>query len=142
LNEPSVVGRLIARVSVMSIRDAPLRKILQACYDLYGEGEDPTFDRVASRLDEPEVRALAAGLLLPMDPAPLPESIRPAPWEDRLAGVLAKLAERERQDRIRDLTEALKETDATAFPEDYQALRIELYRVQSQRPDTKKFTAS
>ena len=32
-----------------------------------------------SRLDDPAVRALAAGLLLPIDPAPLPEEVRPGP---------------------------------------------------------------
>ena len=55
------------------------------------------------RLDDPEVRALAAGLLLPIDPAPLPEEVRPASWQDRLKGVLVTLAERERHDRLRDL---------------------------------------
>ena len=82
------VGRLISRVAVASIRDAPLRTILQACYDLYGEGQPPTFERVACGWTTPSVRALAAGLLLPIDSAPLPEDVRPAPWEDRLAGVL------------------------------------------------------
>ena len=37
----------------------------QACYDLHGEGESPTFERVALRLDDAGVRSLAAGLLLP-----------------------------------------------------------------------------
>ncbi len=130
------------RVAVSSIRDAPLRTILQVCYDLYGEGQTPTFERVALRLDDPEVRSLAAGLLLPIEPAPLPESVRPAPLEDRLAGVLAKLVERDWQDRLRDLAEALEETDATAHPEAYQALQREQLRVQTQRPDTKKKSAS
>ncbi len=62
LNEPNVVGRLITRVTVASLSDAPLRAILQACYDLHGEGSLPTFDRVTSRLDDPALRALAAGL--------------------------------------------------------------------------------
>ncbi|MBV8078496.1 MAG: DNA primase [Planctomycetaceae bacterium] len=141
LNDPTVVGRLIARVAVSSIRDAPLREILQVCYDLYGEGVAPTFERVSLRLDDP-VRALAAGLLLPIEPAPLPEGVHPAPLEDRLVGVLAKLAERAWRDRIKDLDEALRETDAAAHPEDYQALQRELLRVQSQRPDMKKNSAS
>ena len=92
LNEPSVVGRLISRVAVASIRDAPLRTILQACYDLHGEGQSPTFDRVALRLDDPEVRALAAGLLLPIDAAARsPSGVRPAPLDERLEGALAQL---------------------------------------------------
>jgi DNA primase len=142
LNEPGVVGRLISRVAVASIRDAPLRTILQACYDLYGEGQAPTFERVALRLDDPEVRALAAGLLLPIEPAPLPEGVRPAPWQDRLAGVLVRLAGRERQGRLRDLKGALDETDETADPEAYRALLTEYRRLLNQRPDTKTKNAS
>lgn len=138
LNEPSVVGRLISRVAVASLRDAPLRAILQACYDLHGEGESPTSERVMLRLDEPGVKSLAAGLLLPIDPAPLPESVRPASWEDRLTGVLTKLAERDRQNRVRDLKEALDETDENANPDEYRALQLEYRRLLNQRPDTKR----
>ena len=75
LNNPDVVGRLIARVAVSSVRDAPLRMILQVCYDLYGEGHTPTFERVSLRLDDPRVRALAAGLLLPLE-VPLHRRLR------------------------------------------------------------------
>lgn len=144
LNQPNVVGRLISQVTVASIRDVPLRAILQACYDLHAEGSTPTFERVALRLDDPAVRSLAAGLLLPMDPAPLPERSRPAPWEERLAGVLARIAQRDWEDQLRDLTDALKEMelDPAADPEAYQALRRELYRHHSMRPDTKKTRAS
>ena len=66
-----MVGRLITRVMVASLSDAPLRAILQTSYDLHGEGSLPTFDRVTSRLDDPALRALAAGLLLPIEAAPL-----------------------------------------------------------------------
>jgi len=142
LNEPSVVGRLISRVAVTSIRDAPLRTILQACYDLYGEGQTPAFDRVALRLDDSEVRALAAGLLLPIESAPMPEGVRPAPWQDRLAGALTKLSERARHDRLRDLKGALEETDETANPDAYRALITEYRRLLNQRPDTKTKNAS
>lgn len=142
LNQPNVVGRLISRVAVASIRDAPLRAILQACYDLHGEGLTPTFDRVALRLDDAATRALAAGLLLPMDPAPMPDYAQPAPWEDCLAGVLGRLAQRDWHDHLQDLKDALKETDPTARPEEYQALQRELYRHHSMRPDTKKKNAS
>jgi len=143
LNEPSVVTRLISRVAVSSIRDAPLRTILEACYDLYGEGESPTFDRVVSRLDDPLVRSLAAGLLLPINEhSPLPDNIQPAPWQDRLVGVLAQLTERDRQDRLRDLKGALEETDETANPDAYRALITEYRRLLNQRPDTKTKNAS
>jgi DNA primase len=142
LNEPGAVGQLISRVAVASLRDAPLRAILQACYDLHGEGESPTSERVMLRLDDPGVKSLAAGLLLPIERAPLPDSVRPASWEDRLTGVLAKFAERDRQTRLRDLKEALDETDANANPDEYRALQLEYRRLLNQRPDTKRKHAS
>jgi len=136
LNEPSVVVRLISRVTADSLRDAPLRAILQAGYDLHGEGVPPTFERIALRLED-NVRTLAAGLLLPLDPAPLADDVRPAPWEERLAGVLAKFAERARQSRLSDLRAALAETDEAANPEEFRALQLEYRRLYNQRPDTK-----
>ena len=42
LNEPGAVAYLVSRVSAASLRDAPLRAILQACYDLHGEGQRPS----------------------------------------------------------------------------------------------------
>ncbi len=87
LNAPELVGTLITRVTADSLRDAPLRAILQACYDLHGEGQLPTFDRMTLRLEDPAVRSLAAGLLLPFDPLPLHDRMKlerpgaqPAPW--------------------------------------------------------------
>jgi len=108
---------------------------LQACYDLHGEGQRPTFDRVALRLDDPAIRALAAGLLLPIDSAPLPTNIQPAPWQDRLAEILVHFAERERQERLRDLRGALDEIDPVAHPADHRALYREYWRLLSRRPD-------
>jgi DNA primase len=138
LNEPSVVSRLITRVTVASLCDAPLRAILQACYDLHGEGSLPTFDRVTSRLDDPALRALAAGLLLPIEAAPLTEGTRPAPIEARLAGVLVRHDERDRKARLRDVQAALAETDPETDPIGHRALYREYYRLLNQRPDTKK----
>jgi len=138
LNEPAVVGRLITRVTVASLGDAPLRAILQACYDLHGEGPTPTFDRVTSRLDDPRLRALAAGLLLPIEPAPLTEGTHQAPAEVRLAGVLARFEDRERRARLKDVRAALAETDPEADPVGYKALYREYSRLLNQRPDTKK----
>lgn len=138
LNEPTVVGRLITRVTVASLGDAPLRAILQTCYDLHGEGSLPTFDRVTSRLDDPALRALSAGLLLPIDLAPWNETTVQPPVEARLASLLARFDERERRARRRDLKAALAETDPKADPVGYQALNREFHRLLSQRPDTKK----
>ncbi len=142
LNDPAVVPRLITRVTVASLGDAPLRAILQACYDLHGEGSEPTFDRVTSRLDDPELRALAAGLLLPLDRAPLAEGTRPAPADVRLAGVLARLDARDLKHRIRDVQAALAETDRLTDPAGHKALYREYYRLLNQRPDTKQSHAS
>jgi DNA primase len=142
LNEPSVVGRLLSRVAVASIRDVPLRTILQACYDLYSEGQLPTFDRVALRLDDLEVRALAAGLLLPIDAQPVSDWVRPTPLDERLKGVLAFLDERDWRNRLRDVSVTLKQTDPATNPDEYRALQLELTRLYSQRPDTKTKNAS
>ncbi len=130
-------------MAVSSIRDAPLRMILQASYDLYSEGEPPTFERVALRLDDPGARALAAGLLLSIEPGPLNEDTKPpAPWAERLAGVLAKLDRRDREDRLREVEAALRETDEVNDPDGYRALRFERFKLLNQRPDTKKADAS
>lgn len=138
LNEPGVVGRLITRVTVASLGDAPLRAILQTCFDLHGEGSPPTFDRVASRLDDPALRALAAGLLLPIGSAPLTEGTHQAPVEARLAGVLARYDQREFKARLRDLKAAIAETDPASDPVGHRALNQEYYRLFNQRPGTKK----
>jgi DNA primase len=142
LNEPNVVGRLISQVAVASIRDAPLRMILQACYDLHSEGLSPTFDRVALRLEDPDVRALAAGLLLPLDPQPASAGVEPAPSTERLRGVLNRIAGRDWEMRWRDVTEAIKQTDPVSHPDEYRALVLEQSRLSSQRPDTKTKNAS
>src|SRR5262249_568482 len=78
LTGPEAAGRVIAAVAASSLRAAPLRTILQACYDLCAEGEPATFERVSLRLEDPSVRALAVDLVSGIDPAPLPEGVRPA----------------------------------------------------------------
>jgi DNA primase len=142
LNEPASVGRVISRVAVASLRDPALRTILRACYELHGEGEPATFERVALRLEDPAVRALAASLLLPIDPQPMTPGTEPACWEVSLEGVLNHLAERDRRDRVRDLKAALDDASAADDPATYRALSIELLRLSNQRPDTKKSNAS
>jgi DNA primase len=143
LGDPTLVSRLITQVTVAMLRDAPLRAILQACYDLHAEGQVATFDRVVLRLDDPAVKALAAALAAPaIDPAPLPDDVRPAPPASRLAGVLARLAERNRQQRLRDLKTSLDEIDPTSDPEHHQALRQEYFRLLHQWPDPRKIAAS
>jgi DNA primase len=137
LNEPGAITHLVSRVAVTSLRDAPLRAILQACYDLHAEGQPPRCEEVLTRLEDPQIRALVAALTLSMDSAPLPDDVRPATWQERLRGVLATLAERERQSRLRDIGLALAETNEAVNPEAYRALRLEYLRLMFQRPDTK-----
>lgn len=144
LSEPALVGRLITQVTVATLRDAPLRAIIQACYDLHAEGQSPTFDRVLLRLEDPAVRGLAASLLQPLaDPnSSMLEVDQPGALESRLAGVLAKLADRRRQECLRDLWDALQETDPASQPDQHRALRQEYYRLLHQRPDPRKLAAS
>ncbi len=133
LNEPKVVTALITRVTVSSLLDAPLRAILQVCYDLYGEGVIPTFDRITSRLDDRELRALAAGLQQPVND---PNSVMlehglslSTPLEDRLAQVLVRFDDRERKHRLKDVQAALAETDPKSDPVGYQALQREQFQL-------------
>lgn len=131
LNEPKVVATLITRVTVASLLDAPLRSILQVCYDLYGEGVIPSFDRITSRLDAGELRALAAGLQLPVnDPnMVMLEQGASTTLEHRLAQVLVWFDDRERKFRLKDVQAALAETDPKSDPVGYQALQRELFQL-------------
>ncbi|MFO0907190.1 MAG: DNA primase [Isosphaeraceae bacterium] len=142
LNAPEVVGLLVKRVAVDALEDEPLRQILRACYDLHAEGVVPTFDRVALRIDDPPVRALAAGLLLPIDPAPAPDYLDRPPLEVRLKGTLVRLAAREHRERLRDVQLARQEALEAQDDAAYQALTAEYLRLMNQRPDTKTDSAS
>ncbi|MEO6807942.1 MAG: DNA primase [Isosphaeraceae bacterium] len=138
LANPAAVPLLITRVTAGSLRDAPLRAILQVAYDLHGEGEPPTLNRITLRLDDPALKALAAGLSLPIDPAPFSERVQPASPEAELTGLLAMLAERDWHDRLRDLKGALDETNREADPAGHQALLTEYLKLWKQRPDPRK----
>ncbi|RUL88829.1 DNA primase [Tautonia sociabilis] len=134
LNEPQVVGQVITRVELSSLRSQAARAILGACYDLHGEGRQATASEVADRLEDPGLRALLASLVSPIDPRPLSERYRngrylPRPWRDRLAELLPRLAERAGRDRLRDLEGALAETDPAAEPETYRELWREKMRL-------------
>ncbi len=107
LNEPAALARVITRVTASTLRDPPLQTILRACYDLYGEGQPATFERVSLRLDDPAARALAVGLLFPIERAPLSEGVRPPPpWPERLDLLLDRFADREREERCLAVKEA------------------------------------
>ncbi len=138
LNEPDAVATLHRRVAADDLRDEPLRAILQACYDVLAEGTLPDFSRVAPRLNDRE-RSLAAGLLLPFDPAALNEGTStPAPWQDRLDLALLSLEFRQWDERRRDLDGALKEIDPIANRADLDALRAEYSKHLKRRPGLKR----
>lgn len=142
LSEPRLVAALRRRVPADALRDAPLREILHACYDLDAEGETPTFDRITLRLDDPALRSLAAGMTLPIEQSPLIAGTLPGTLEARLSGLLARIAEREWRERLRGLKVALSEIDSAANPDEHRALQSEYLRVLNQRPGTGKATAS
>ena len=129
LSEPKVIPRLITRVAAGSLRDAPLRQILEACYDLHGEGTIPTFDRITARLDDGGLRALAAGLLhVGDDPnSKVLDQLQEVPIDERLIKVLSRFDDRERKTRLKDVQAALAETDPKSDPVGYQALQREQF---------------
>ena len=149
LNEPVVVQGLVARLTPSSMRDESLRAILRAAFDVHAEAGFAGFQEIVARLD-PAARALAASLLLPIDQSPMPEkpsaggldSVHPANWSVRLAGVLVKLAERERQEHLRTLRQMIDGAEPGVDPERLQALRLEYYRLIYERPDARANTAS
>ena len=114
LNEPDSAAELASRISVSMLKDAPLRAIFQVYQDLRDEGEVPGFERIVLRLDDPNLRAFAAGLLLPIESGPLPDNARPASWAERLQKLVPAIRERERLRRIRD-QKALMEADVSAI---------------------------
>jgi DNA primase len=137
LNAPELLSRMVTRVTPGTLRDAPLRRILEACYDCYAEGVEATFDRVSDLLDDAD-RSLAAGLLLPADPNPLPQRVRQPAWEEQLALLLDRFAERAWSDRLRDLKGAMEEVDPAENPAEYEALRLEYFRLHHQRPEARR----
>jgi DNA primase len=116
------------------LRDAPLRTLLQACYDLQNDGDSPSYENLMVRLDDSSVRALASSLIAQSalrtpDPGHFPEDLRPAPWRERLEEMLTVLEKRKRQARLRDLKRSLDETDRSADPEAHRAIQLEYQRL-------------
>ena len=143
LGEPSLVPEVITRVVPSMLRDLPLRQILQAVYDLHGEGLPAGFDRVSLRLRDPAVRSLAAGLSAPVAEAqPLSAEAVPASTRARLDGLLTHLDARARHARQSELLHAYHEAmaDPEATAEDRKALHDELVRHMS-RPDPPRSAA-
>jgi DNA primase len=138
LNEPAAIDWLATRVSPSSLRDAPLRAILQTCYELHAEGQVPSYQNQMLRIDDPALRALASELVTPSalrlpDSGPIPpsEGVRPAPWRERLERLLEALDERERRTRLEELRKALEATDRQAEPEARRAIELEYRRLMT-----------
>jgi len=134
LSEPAAITWLMPRLAVSALRDAPLRKLLQACYDLQNEDQSPSYENLMVRLDDPALRALATSLIAQSalstpDPGHFPENLRPAPWRERLENMLILLDKRERQARLRDLKRSLDETDQHADPDAHRAIQLEYQRL-------------
>jgi DNA primase len=134
LSEPTAVTWLMPRLPAPALRDAPLRAMLQACYDLQNEGQTPSYENLMVRLDDPAIRALAASLvaqsaLSTPDPGHFPADLRPAPWLQRLEEMLIVLDKRQRQVRLRELKRSLDETDRSADPEAHRAIQLEYQRL-------------
>jgi DNA primase len=138
LNEPAAITRLIPRIGVSTLRDAPLRAILQACYELEAEGQTAGYEKLMVRIEDPAIRHLIIDLtsetvVYTPVAAPLPESIHPAPWQERLENMLVVLDERERQAQLSDLKKAKDETDPHADPDAYRAIELEYRRLLTSR---------
>ncbi len=136
LGEPEAIKWLLPRLCPSALKDAPLREILQLCYDLQNEGETPSYENLMVRLEDPAIRSLAASLIADSalstpDPARFPDSVhfRPAPWRERLDRILLVLGERERQARLNELKRSLDETDQHANADAYRAISLEYLRL-------------
>jgi DNA primase len=137
LDDPAVIALLARRITPNLLREGPIRTLMAEAFEIYAEGELPSFDRLAPRLDE-TTRAVAAGLNSGLEAGPLPHNIRPAARETLLPDLLAALAERDRRERLRDVDAALREVDPTANPQEYQALWRERLRLANANPTPKK----
>jgi DNA primase len=136
LGDPDSISWLLPRLNPTALNDGPLREILERCFDLQNEGERPSYGNLMVRLDDPAIRSLATSLLSESalsapDPATFPDSdhFRPAPWRERLEGILLVLDERQRQARIKALKRSLDEADQQADSDAYNAIELEYLRL-------------
>ena len=58
LSAPELIERIREQVRAEEIRDAFLRQLLEVCYQIHDNGDLPTFDRVASSMEDPELKRL------------------------------------------------------------------------------------
>ena len=135
MNEPAAIDAADpSRRRRRRLRDAPLRAILQACYDLQAEGQSPSYENLMIRLEDPAVRGLATDLIVSDGPV---HARSGALARGRASGSLArapgKHADRAGRTRtagrLKDLKRALDETDPHADPDAYRAIELEYRRL-------------
>lgn len=134
LSAPQTLSQMAMSVTPGMLRNAPLKRILEACYACHAEGKEAAFGRISDLLDEAD-RSLAAGLLLPVDLGLLPQRIRAPAWEDQLAMLLDRFAERAWKDRMKAMRRAMEELDPQESPDEYEALRLEFFHLHRQGPE-------
>jgi DNA primase len=138
VNEPAAITRLIPRIDASTLRDAPLRAILQACYELEAEGQAAGYEKLMVRIEDPAIRHLIIDLtsqtaLYTPILDPTREGVGPAPWQERLENMLAVLKQRQWQVRLADLKKAKDETDPNTDPDTYRAIDLEYFRLLTSR---------
>jgi hypothetical protein len=58
LASPETTDRIRERVRSEEIRDGFLRRLLEVCYQIHDNGDQPTFERVAASMEDPELKRL------------------------------------------------------------------------------------
>jgi DNA primase len=58
LASPETTVRIRERVRSEEIRDGFLRRLLEVCYQIHDNGDQPTFERVAASTEDPELKRL------------------------------------------------------------------------------------
>ena len=56
VSSPESIRRIREQVRTEEIRDTFLRRLLEVCYQIHDNGDLPTFERVASALEDPELK--------------------------------------------------------------------------------------
>ena len=135
LHDPSLLPKIVDVVPLDAIHDLPLRSLLAAGYDLLEEGQQPSFEEIASRVSEAE-RSLAAGLVSSLDPQPA-STFRGnlAPWTLQLSLLLNNF-------RLRALERQLSQIDRDRFPDEFEATRRTYLTLKHQRTDETQVSAS
>ena len=135
LHEPSLLPQVAEQVPIDAIHDPSLRRLLAAGYDLLEDGVDPSFEQIASRVDEAD-RSLAAGLVNSLDPQPA-STFRGnlAPWTLQLSLLLKNF-------RLRALERQLSQIDRALHPDQFEATRRAYLTLKHQRTDVTPSSAS